>query len=147
MNKPVIISIKGRQSFEDMDDEVIDLVTEGRMSGGSAEGYTLSYLESSATGMHGTMTTFQIQDGSITLQRMGAVNSQMIFEEGRKHLSLYETPYGALTIGVNTHRARSSLKDTGGDIEITYDIEIDHALAGENVFKISVREPAARIRS
>ncbi|NLF34371.1 MAG: DUF1934 domain-containing protein [Clostridiales bacterium] len=147
MDKPVIISIRGLQSFEDMEDEVIDLVTEGRLVGSAEEGYSLSYQESPVTGLDGTLTTFQIQRDRITLLRVGVVNSQMIFEEGRKHLSLYETPNGALTVGVNTRRARSTLEECGGSIEINYAIEIDHAVAGENAFRISVREPASRIKS
>ena len=83
---------------------------------------------------------FQVEQGRITLMRIGEVNSQMVFEEGRRHLSMYDTPYGALAIGVNTRRMRSSLGEHGGDIEIDYAIEIDHAVAGQNLFQINVRE-------
>ena len=44
--------------------------------------------------------------------RQGSVNSQMIFEVGRKHLSLYDTPYGAMEIGVSAKKVRSTI---GGD--------------------------------
>ena len=45
MEKDVIISIKGTQKYENADQDVIELVTEGRLEreGGS---YTLSYQES-----------------------------------------------------------------------------------------------------
>jgi len=147
MDKSVIISIKGMQSFENMEDQVIDLTTAGRMTGDSKEGYTLSYQESPVTGMNGTLTTFQISRDRITMMRAGEVNSQMVFQVGRKHLSLYETPYGAFTVGVNTRRVRNNLEENGGDIEIGYSIEIDHAVAGENFFKINVREPISHLGS
>lgn len=35
---------------------------------------------------------------------------------------------------------RSDLSASGGSIEIDYAIEIDHALAGQNLFRIQVRE-------
>jgi uncharacterized beta-barrel protein YwiB (DUF1934 family) len=146
MDKPVIISIKGMQSYEDQNNEPIELITEGRLAGDLDSGYTLSYQESHITGLEGTLTTFQIEKGRITLLRVGEVNSQMVFEEGRKHLSMYETPYGALTVGVNTHKAHSNIGEAGGDIEINYAIEIDHAVAGENFFQINVRESASRIK-
>lgn len=146
MDKPVIISIKGIQSFEDSDNEAIELITEGRLMGDLDSGYTLSYQESQITGLEGTLTTFQIEKGRITLMRVGEVNSQMVFEEGRKHLSLYETPYGALTVGVNTRKAHSTIGEADGEIEIKYAIEIDHAVAGENAFQINVREPASKIK-
>lgn len=146
MDKSVIISIRGMQNYQGKDDEPVELITEGRLAGDIESGYTLSYQESHITGLEGTLTTFQIEKNRITLLRMGEVNSQMVFEEGRKHLSLYETPYGAFTVGVNTHKARAAIGDTGGDIEINYAIEIDHAVAGENFFRINVRESAGPLK-
>ena len=70
----------------------------------------------------------------------------MVFEEGRRHLSMYETPYGALSVGVNTRRMHSDLGLAGGSIEIDYAIEIDHAVAGQNLFRIQVREKKLPIR-
>ncbi|MTR31887.1 DUF1934 family protein [Pseudoflavonifractor sp. BIOML-A14] len=140
MDKSVIISIKGKQSYEDVEDETIELVTEGLLNKEGEGEYTLSYQESELTGLEGTLTTFQVEQGRITLMRIGEVNSQMVFEEGRRHLSMYDTPYGALAIGINTRRMRSSLGEHGGDIEIDYAIEIDHAMAGQNLFQINVRE-------
>ena len=140
MDKSVIISIKGKQSYEDVEDETIELVTEGLLNKEGEGEYTLSYQESALTGLEGTLTTFQVEQGRIPLMRIGEVTSQMVFEEGRRHLSMYDTPYGALAIGINTRRMRSSLGEHGGDIEIDYAIEIDHAMAGQNLFQINVRE-------
>ena len=146
MDKSVIISIKGKQSYEDVEDETIELVTEGLLAKEGEGEYTLSYQESELTGLEGTLTTFQIENGRITLMRIGEVNSQMVFEEGRRHLSMYNTPYGALAVGVNTRRMRTTLGDDGGNIEIDYAIEIDHAVAGRNLFEINVREKGSIIK-
>jgi uncharacterized beta-barrel protein YwiB (DUF1934 family) len=138
MNKEVIISIRGTQSYEDIEDDVIELVTSGTLSQDET-GYQLSYKESELTGLEGTTTTFQVEHDRITLVRLGQINSQMVFEEGQKHISMYETPYGAMTVGVAARRVRSTLGETGGNIEINYALEIDHAIAGENYFYIHVR--------
>ena len=140
MENNVIISIKGKQSYEDMEDETIELVTEGRLDPDGTEGYTLSYQESELTGLEGTLTTFQIERDRVTLLRVGEVNSQMVFQPGRRHFSMYETPYGALSVGISTKKMHANLNERGGEIEIDYAIEIDHAVAGENMFHIDVRE-------
>ena len=59
---------------------------------------------------------------------------------------MYDTPYGALSIGINTRKMRDALDDHGGQIEIDYAIEIDHAVAGENAFHIDVREKEAILK-
>ena len=139
MEKDVVISIKGIQKYENTDPDVIELVTAGRLTR-VGESYTLSYQESELTGLEGTLTTIQVEGEQVTLMRAGEVNSQMVFQEGRRHLSMYNTPYGAMAIGVNTRHLLADLTDQGGDIEIDYAIEIDHALAGRNVFQIKVSE-------
>ena len=80
------------------------------------------------------------QAGKILPPRIGEVNSQMVFEQGRRHLSLYDTPYGSLSVGVSTRKMHAELGLSGGSIEIDYAIEIDHAVAGQNLFQINVRE-------
>lgn len=136
----VIISIKGTQSYEQQEDDVIELVTEGRLEREDEGHFTLSYQESEVTGLEGTLTTFQIEPERITLMRLGGVNSEMVFELGRRHLSMYDTPYGALAMGVNTRELSAALDERGGRIRIVYDIELDHALAGRNTFDIQVRQ-------
>ena len=69
------------------------------------------------------------------------MNSQMEFEEGKKHYFLYETPFGSATMGLNTNRIRNSLGHHGGDIEIDYVVDIDQSVVGRNRFFIQVREP------
>ena len=139
MEKDVVISIKGMQKYEGNDPDTVELVTAGRLMKDKA-GYTLSYQESEITGLEGTLTTIQVEGEQVTLMRMGEFNSQMVFQEGRRHLSMYNTPYGAMSVGVNTRHLLADLSDKGGDIEIDYAIEIDHTVAGRNVFQINVRE-------
>ena len=139
MEKDVVISIKGMQKYEGNGPDTLELVTAGRLMKDKV-GYTLSYQESEITGLEGTLTTIQVEGEQVTLMRMGEFNSQMVFQEGRRHLSMYNTPYGAMSVGVNTRHLLADLSDKGGDIEIDYAIEIDHAIAGRSVFQIKVRE-------
>ena len=139
MEKEVVISIKGMQQYEGALPDVIELVTEGRLAR-DGESYTLSYQESELTGLDGTLTTIQVDGKQVTLLRVGEFNSQLVFQEGRRHLSVYNTPYGAMSVGVHTRHLLAELSDQGGDIEVDYSIEVDHALAGRNIFRISVKE-------
>ena len=140
MTDNVIISIKGKQLYAESAPEEMELVTSGTLKRDGAGGYTVSYQETELTGLEGTVTKLHIKDGQVTLLREGSINSQMVFEEGRRHLSMYETPYGALSIGVNTKRMRSTLSESGGDLEIDYAIEIDNLIAGQNLFRMNVKK-------
>ena len=146
MDKDVVISIKGMQKYEGALPDVVELVTAGRLSR-EGESYTLSYQESELTGLGGTLTTILVDGEQVTILRVGEFNSQMVFQEGRRHLSMYNTPYGAMTIGVNTRHLLAQLTDQGGDIEVDYAIEVDHAMTGRSIFRINVKEAQGGTRS
>ena len=139
MEENVIISIKGSQLYKGQDPDVTELVTAGTLRR-EQEGYTIAYQETELTGLEGTTTKLRIEGPRVTLLRQGSVNSQMIFEVGRKHLSMYETPYGALAVGVETRRLKNTVDEAGGDLEIDYAIEIDNLLAGKSLFQLNVKK-------
>ncbi|MCL2588896.1 MAG: DUF1934 domain-containing protein [Oscillospiraceae bacterium] len=137
--KDVIISIKGAQRpFEDEEDS-IELITSGECWVDGDE-TVFTYMETEVTGMEGTRTTFRVGPQMVTLIREGNLNAQMVFEQGKKHLFLYETPHGAMSMGVDTRRLTSGIGASGGDMEIDYTIDVDSVIVSENSFKINVRE-------
>lgn len=134
----VMMTIRGEQYFDDMDPDGTELMTEGTMEL-TADGMILSYEETELTGMAGTTTTFEVQGKRVILTRSGKVNSQMIFEEGRQHTSLYETPFGELPVDIQTSKLLHNLTERGGLMEIKYSIAVAHTVTGRNCFKIRVR--------
>ncbi len=138
MNMPAIISIKSEQQPAGSESEEIEFVTRG--SYGIKNGiYHIKYNESSLTGMEGTKTHVSVEGSKVTVERSGYISSQMTFEKGQKHLSLYETPMGAFTVGVNAFEIDSSFDENGGSLKVDYSIEIDNAVAGYNYFSIDIK--------
>ena len=135
---PVLLSIRGEQYFDDIDPDATELMTEGTMVL-TEDGMVLSYEETELTGMEGTTTTFEVKGPQVILTRTGTVNSQMVFEEGRQHTSLYETPFGELSVDIQTSELKHNLSERGGLMEIKYSIAVEHTVTGRNCFKIRVR--------
>ena len=101
---------------------------------------TLTYQETELTGMEGTTTRFSLRDDTVVLARTGMVNSQLVFQRGKRNSSLYETPWGIMQVDVFTTSLAHRLDGRGGILEIKFNISVDHQVAGENQFKIRVRE-------
>lgn len=138
MNKNVIISVRGNQYHGD-DSDSIELVTEGKYYK-KGNNYFVTYKETEITGMEGTTTTLKISDGKVTLMRFGENNSQLVFEQGQKHLCHYETPHGSFTVGVFSNQVNINIDDAGGELNVDYLLEIDHIKAGKNDFCMKIRE-------
>ena len=135
---PVMLSIRGEQYFDGIDPDATELMTEGTMTL-TENGMVLAYEETALTGMEGTTTSFQIQGPQVILTRSGTVNSQMVFEEGRQHTSLYETPFGELSVDIQTSVLKHNLTERGGLMEIKYSIAVEHTVTGRICFKLRVR--------
>lgn len=141
-----IISIKGSQVDPEAGNEEMELVTAGRLVREGEGRYTISYEESELTGMEGTTTVVRVEGPRVTLMREGKVNSLMVFEEGFRHLSMYETPYGSMSVGINTRRMRSTLGESGGDLEIDFAVDINNLVAGHNIFRMNVRAEEPKLK-
>ena len=140
--KKVILYVRGEQYFEGMDPEATELISEGVMSIGEDGVITLVYDETELTGLEGTTTTFVIDGDTVTLTRSGALSSQMIFQRSKRHTSLYETPWGTMTVDITTVSLACRMDGHGGILDIRYSIAVDHQVTGENRFKVRVREAA-----
>lgn len=138
MKKDVIITIKGLQSFEDTDNDSVELVTSGRFYEKNGN-YYISYKESELTGLGNTTTTVKVEKNKVTVMRFGDLETHMIFEEGKKHISYYDMGFGALTVGISTKSINKSLSDLGGQMKIDYAMEINNAVAGESALCMDIR--------
>jgi uncharacterized beta-barrel protein YwiB (DUF1934 family) len=134
-----IISISGRNMDVFTGSGVMELVTRGSFYKEN-DRYVVSYNESELTGMNGTTTIFQIEPKRVTMLRGGQVNTHMVFERDRKHLSLLDTPEGALSVGVCAWKVDAQMDDSGGDMTLEYAVEVDHAVTGANYIHLKVKK-------
>lgn len=131
-----MINIDGTQNFGNGDTNNVELTTEGELLVGENK-YTLKYNESELTGMVGTTTEITVDDsGIVNLVRSGTVNSNLVFEEGKRHLSYYDTNDGAFSIGVFASYVDTVLETNYGEISITYAMDIDDKPIGENEIRV-----------
>ena len=138
MVKTVTLSIRGQQSYPGQDPDTIELVTEGTLEK-LDDGWKLCYEESDLTGLAGVRTTFQIQDKTVMLIRTGKLNSQMVFEEGIPHDSLYEMEFGALMLSVCAIQVKANLTHEGGTIDLKYSIEVEQNAAGMIDYHLDIK--------
>ena len=132
----IMISIDGTQNFGNNDTNSVELTTAGELSV-LADSYTLKYEESELTGMQGTTTEITVSNnGIVSLVRSGTVNSNLIFEEGKRHLSYYDTADGAFSIGVFASYVDTVLEQNYGEISITYAMDVDDKPIGENEIRV-----------
>ncbi len=138
MKRDVVLCIQGRQSYGGQEPEVIELTTEGTMEFRDG-GWDVAYQESALTGLEGVTTTFRVEPGKVILTREGALHSQMVFQEGVEHDSLYQMPFGALLLTVRATSVFFDIVPDGGVIDLSYNINIENAEAGIIDYHLDIR--------
>lgn len=101
----------------------------------------IEYEESEITGMAGSKTKvfFDKQCPTlVSILREGAVSTALVFEEGRRHHCVYETPYFPIELCVNTLSLENSLNYNGGSMHAEYTIEMNGVLAEKTIITISI---------
>ena len=128
-------------SIEEEPEGPIEMFSEGELYI-TDERVIIAYDESELTGMEGSHTQVRFeraQAGLVTMMRNGSVNTILVFEEGKRHICAYQTPYMPFEICVFTKSVKNTLLDDG-KIELDYIVEIRGAQAERTQFKIEIFE-------
>ena len=74
-----------------------------------------------------TVTEIKIKDGSVRVIRRGAIESDMFFDEGSAHKSLYTLAPYKFDAEVRTKKIRGGFDADGGKLTLIYDMSIGGA--------------------
>lgn len=138
MKQKVMLSIRGRQHYLNQDPDTIELMTEGMLEYRD-HGWDISYEESDLTGLEGVTTTFRVEPGRVTLTRTGRLHSEMVFQEGVYHESLYQMEFGAMLMTVCASKVRYDITESGGTIDLLYTIDIEQSATGLVEYHLDIK--------
>lgn len=137
--KKVLLSVTGivqDAGAEESADEM-RLVTTGELSGSKEQNaWRLRYTETQPDTATTDRVTFTMQDGTVTMLREGEVNTSMIFRQGNRYEGSYNTPYGALEMGVFPTQVKYNVDDARGEVVLKYQLDIQGQYASMREMRI-----------
>ncbi len=101
---------------------------------------SLSWTETEASGMEGTSTTVSYQKSEplvVTMMRTGAVNTALVFEQGRRHHCVYKTPIMPFEVCVSTDKVENGV-EKDGTLFLDYAVELRGATCERTKMNLSV---------
>lgn len=139
--KEVMLKIVGKQITADMEEDQMELVTEGKLYERGGALY-LIYDESELSGMPGCSTRLKLKDDTIKMKRVGksiGIDTEIEFEKGKRYTGFYDTPYGAVEMEVLTNHIETNVTEEGkGTIAIDYHISLKGLIEGRNKLNIKL---------
>ena len=135
-----ILFTEGNGNDSGVSEDTIEMNTEGvlRLRDGRFE---IAYDESELTGMQGSVTAIgfePLNPGLVSMVRTGPVRTAMTFEEGKRHICLYNTPFSEFEVCVRTLKVNNRLLEEN-KLELDYLIEIHGAQAEHCKMTVTVR--------
>lgn len=123
MNKDVLIHVRGLQMMETDDaQEPIEIVVPGQYYFRNGSHY-LRYEEMLDDTAETTVNYIKMSPNGVEVRKQGQVNVHIVFEEGKKNKTFYNTPYGTLQMGISA--TGLELKESEDGIQMKVDYALD----------------------
>ena len=119
MKKDVLITISGIQSDKDRESDKIELVTSGSYYKKNNKHYLL-YDEIFGEQEEVTKNIARFDSDGFHITKSGFTNVDMSFEQNKRNMTNYITPYGSMLLGVDASRVDVVEKDESIQVDIAY---------------------------
>ncbi|HJC22236.1 MAG TPA: DUF1934 domain-containing protein [Candidatus Eisenbergiella merdavium] len=142
MTKEVMLTIRGLQFDQGPDSEEIETVQWGKYYKKDGTHYII-YDEMMEGFEEPVRNIIKIRKQEMNLTKRGAVNVYMAFEECKKNVTNYLTPYGSLLIGMDTRRVKFSEGEEEIRLLVEYALEVNYEYLADCRIEIRV-QPAGK---
>ena len=126
----------------ELEPEILEINSMGilRIEDGENGRTEIRYDETEVTGMSGATTSVSFvngQPGVVSMLREGSVSTALVFEEGKRHHCIYNTPIMPFEVCVHTLRVNNRLTEDG-ILDLDYIVEIRGAQAERTKFHLQL---------
>lgn len=126
MTQEVLLTIKGLQFDQrEEDSDKIEMVVAGDYYKRNDKHYVI-YEEITEGFNQATKNRMKFSEHMLELSRSGLVNVHMIFQENKKNLTNYNTPFGQIIVGIDTKKIRIDEKPDNIVVDVDYALDINY---------------------
>ncbi|MDO5590369.1 MAG: DUF1934 domain-containing protein [Lachnospiraceae bacterium] len=143
MTKDVLLTISGlhydEYSSREDDNEPIEVITPAAYYLKNNKHYII--YEELVEGMPGSIKNKIRITGQEQLEilKSGLSGTHMVFENGKIHMTPYETPYGEMLLGVYTKDLKVEETEDRIDIRISYELDVNGDKVADSEIKMCVK--------
>ncbi|MCR5356448.1 MAG: DUF1934 domain-containing protein [Lachnospiraceae bacterium] len=125
MKKDVLITISGIQSDEFRDADKIEIITSGCYYKKNNKHYLL-YDEIGEGQDEVTKNVARFDTDEFHISKSGYTNVNMSFEQNKRNITNYITPYGSMLVGVDASRIDVVENEENIQVDIAYSLDVNY---------------------
>ena len=80
----------------------------------------------------------KFSDDMVELSRSGPINVHMVFQENKKNLTNYNTPFGQILMGINTKKIQIQEQENHIIVEVEYSLDVSGEFLSDCHMKIDI---------
>lgn len=138
MTKEVLVSVMGTQNQNGESDKT-ETITVGNYYKKDDSHY-LFYEEMVEGFLEPVKNRIKFSQGQLSVQKNGVITSNMIFEEKKKNLSNYVTPYGNIMVGIDAKKVELKEEEQQIKVQVEYAMEINYEHLADCSLTIDIKE-------
>ena len=142
MTKDVLVSIRGLQFIEGMNNEPVEMITPGSYYKKNGKHYIL-YDEVMEGIAEPTKNIVKVGERCLDITKRGAVNVHMMFEQDKKNVTYYCTPYGNLLIGIEATNIVVEESEQDLCVEVDYGLEVNYEHMADCAIEMKIKNKKA----
>lgn len=138
MTKEVLVSVTGLQ-HQDGETDRTETITVGNYYKKDDSHY-LFYEEMIEGFSEPVKNRITFSKGQLSVQKNGVIASNMIFEEKKKNLSNYVTPYGNIMVGIDAKKVELKEEERQIKVQVDYAMEVNYEHLADCSLTIDIKE-------
>ena len=131
MTQKVTLTIRGIQSNQGGEgSEQIETVSQGDYFKRNGKHYVI--FEESVEGIDDKVKSkLKFDADTVEVSRSGPMNSHMVFQENKKNLTGYNTPFGQILMGIYTKKIQITEQEDQITVDVDYSLDADDAFLSD----------------
>ena len=138
MARKVMLTLQGLQADQGGEDAgQIETVVSGDYYKRNNKHYVI-YEEVTEGFEQPTRNRLKFSEDMVELSRSGPINVHMVFQENKKNLTSYNTPFGQILMGIDTKKIQVTEQENHIFVEVEYSLDVGGEFLSDCHMKIDI---------
>ncbi len=137
MDRNVMLTISGLHSGEADDNGSVETKVRAEYFKRNESHYLL-YEEKEEGFGQTSQNRIKFRGNMLELTRQGLLNTHMVFEENKRHMTPYQTPYGQMLLEIHTKKVDMQEQENCIRVVVEYTLEADEAYLSDSRIEICI---------
>lgn len=139
MEKEVLLALKGLQfAMNEEGAQALETITPAEYYKRNNSHYII-YDEITEGFSDITKNVIKFKDSQVEVTKKGLINVHMVFEENKKNMTSYATPYGNILIGIDTGAVRIEEQSDRIQVNVEYTLEANYEHMADCKIEMDIR--------